>query len=185
MIFNKGGHVIKRFLFTYKDETIEVTQKYCYLGIVFSSSGNFNSALDALIDKANKVLFKIKQFDTRQHLSLTIKLFNNLVVPILRYGSEVWTPYLMKGLNENNFSHICDSVPVEQVHNKFCKYLLGVHRKASNVAVRGELGRFPLLIELCHSIKNWLRICNLPLNIKRYLCRSIQTYVFNGKQLDL
>jgi len=162
MIFNKGGHVIKRFKFTYNSEALELTQKYCYLGIVFTSSGNFNSALDALNDKASKVLFKIRQFDTRQHLSLTIKLFNNLVVPILRYGCEVWTPYLMKGLNENNFSHICDSSTVEKIHNKFCKYLLGVHRKASNVAVKGELGRFPLLIELlCHSIKNWSRICDV------------------------
>ena len=30
------------------------------------------------------------------------------------------------------------------MHNKVCKMALGVHAKASNLAVKGELGRFPL-----------------------------------------
>ena len=30
------------------------------------------------------------------------------------------------------------------MHNKVCKMALGVHSKASNHAVKGELGRFPL-----------------------------------------
>ena len=32
------------------------------------------------------------------------------------------------------------------MHNKVCKMALGVHSKASNLAVKGELGRFPLHI---------------------------------------
>ena len=31
---------------------------------------------------------------------------------------------------------------------KLCKFLLGVHRKTTNAAVRGELGRYPLLIKV-------------------------------------
>ena len=30
------------------------------------------------------------------------------------------------------------------MHNKVCKMALGAHSKASNLAVKGELGRFPL-----------------------------------------
>ena len=52
---------------------------------------------------------------------------------------------------------------MENINIKFCKYILGVHRKSSNLAVCGELGRFPLLIRgLCHSFYNWQRIGELP-----------------------
>ena len=34
----------------------------------------------------------------------------------------------------------------ETMNNKVCKMALGVHSKASNLAVKGELGRFPLHI---------------------------------------
>ena len=34
----------------------------------------------------------------------------------------------------------------ESLHIKLCKLILGVHRKASNYVVRGELGSYPLLL---------------------------------------
>ena len=42
IIFNKGGHKISRFTFKINDSNIDVVQKYCYLGIIFSSTGSFN-----------------------------------------------------------------------------------------------------------------------------------------------
>jgi hypothetical protein len=36
----------------------------------------------------------------------------------------------------------------EKLNNGLCKYMLGVHKKSSNLAVKGELGRFPLLINI-------------------------------------
>jgi hypothetical protein len=35
-----------------------------------------------------------------------------------------------------------------KAHLKFCKLYLGVNRKASNVASRGELGKFPILLPI-------------------------------------
>ena len=32
----------------------------------------------------------------------------------------------------------------EKLHLTYCKYILGVHSKASNLATIGELGRFPI-----------------------------------------
>ena len=44
---------------------------------------------------------------------------------------------------------------------RFYKLILGVEKKATNLAVRGELGRYPIEIDMWHrSIKNFLRICN-------------------------
>ena len=41
---------------------------------------------------------------------------------------------------------LCDKISGEALHVKVCKLILGVHRKASNHAVRGELGSYPLLL---------------------------------------
>ena len=35
IIFNKGGHIIKRFNFWLGTEPVSITQQYCYLGIIF------------------------------------------------------------------------------------------------------------------------------------------------------
>ena len=42
-------------------------------------------------------------------------------------------------------------MPAEKVHLSFLKYVLGVHKKATNIAVRGELGAFPIGIKALHS----------------------------------
>ena len=37
-----------------------------------------------------------------------------------------------------------DKNPPDKVHNKFCKYILGLKKWASNIASRSELGRLPI-----------------------------------------
>ena len=47
-----------------------------------------------------------------------------------------------------NIVNICDDMPLEKINIRLCKYLLGVGKKTTNNAVRGELGRFPLAIRI-------------------------------------
>ena len=51
------------------------------------------------------------------------------------------------------------------LHQVFFKYLLGVNRKASNAAVLGELGRFPLYIDVGCNILNFLKHIDKSNNI--------------------
>ena len=37
-----------------------------------------------------------------------------------------------------------DSTAIKKVHVKFCKFIMGVNKRAVNLAVKGELGHFPL-----------------------------------------
>ena len=62
---------------------------------------------------------------------LTIKLFDSLVKPILLYGGEFWGTEVLK------------DDPIQSVHVKFCKMLLGVGKYATNSACLAELGQFP------------------------------------------
>ena len=49
---------------------------------------------------------------------------------------------------------VCDMSPIEKHNVKLCKYIIGVHKSSTNVAVRGELGRYPLLINILdHAVR--------------------------------
>ena len=75
------------------------------------------------------------------------------------YGSEIWGPLLCRGLNSSNFMHLCDSSELEKINIKLCKYVLGVSKKSTNAAVKGELGRYPLMLKaLSQSVNYWMRI---------------------------
>ena len=140
---------------------IEIVDKYCYLGITFSSTGNFKNAIDNLIDKAMRAFFKIRQYNIRDDVSVAFKLFNTLVAPIYRYGWKVWAPFKLKSLTPDNLLVLCEKCPIEKINNKFCKYLLGLHKYSSNLTSKGELGSHGLLLDcISHSIKFWLRLCN-------------------------
>ena len=53
------------------------------------------------------------------------------------FSSEIWG-YELKP----------DTNAIENLFNKFCKHILGVHRNTTNLAIQRELGKFPLLIDI-------------------------------------
>jgi hypothetical protein len=108
----------------------------------------YTKAICRLKDKALKAYFKIRDNLISNSGHCSFKLFQTLIQPILGYGCEVWAPYILKKVNDQNFLNICDKLPSESIHIKVCKLILGVFRRASNAGVRGELGSYPLLITM-------------------------------------
>jgi hypothetical protein len=48
------------------------------------------------------------------------------------------------------------------IHLKFCKFILGVHKRTTNIAVLSELGRFPLYFNIIKCmLLYWYRLENL------------------------
>ena len=47
--------------------------------------------------------------------------------------------------NLNYFYSLCKKIIIETVYLKFCRFTLGVNKYATNLAIVGELGRFPLV----------------------------------------
>ena len=76
-----------------------------------------------------------------------MKLFYQMIKPILCYASEIWSACDLskrKFHTGDGFAKYLDNIAIEKEHVKFCKFILGINKRAVNLAVRGELGRFPV-----------------------------------------
>ena len=94
----------------------------------------------------------------KNNVITALKLFNTLILPITRYGSEVWSPNYIKNLDDRNLLDICEKLPLGKIQTKFCRYILGVTR---NLPIL-QLGQSWVYIHclLTHSAKYWLHLCN-------------------------
>ena len=163
MIFNKTGRLMKR-IFHFHDIQLENVRSYKYLGFLLTPSGEINSGLQDLRERALKAFMALKNnlgYAFNQDVETTLVLIDAMIKPILLYNSDFWG--CMK-LPKNN--------PIENLHMSICKQLLGVQKNTVNVGVLLELGRVPLsLYAIKLAIKNWERIRNNRAN-----CLLITSY---------
>ena len=73
-----------------------------------------------------------------------------MISPILTYNSEIWGVYAKPDFKT------WDGSQIEKAHLQFCKRYLEVNNKASNIACRAELGRFPLNITVNQKILKYI-----------------------------
>lgn len=148
MVFRKGGRLPNNLNFTYNNVKIEIVNKFCYLGAVFTSGGSSFETQKTLAGQALKAIFTLNKYlysFTELKPSHTLELFDKLVSPILNFASEVWGFY--------------KSPSIETVHLQFCKKLLGVKQSTQNDFIYGELGRIDYQSRRYVSIiKYWLKV---------------------------
>ena len=53
---------------------------------------------------------------------------------------------------ENILDSLSQNLHGEKLHTKYCKSVLGVHSKSSNLACVGELTQFLIYIDICNDI---------------------------------
>jgi hypothetical protein len=135
MILQKHKSKPKIIQFNIGKKPISMTNEYTYLGLKLTPNTKFDIASQQLSEKAIHALYKIrKQIDLHQlPPKLACKIFDSVISPILLYNSEVWGAYTIGDFTKS------DKTWTEKAHLKFCKLYLGVNRKASNVASRGNL----------------------------------------------
>lgn len=184
LIFNKRGRLLQE-TFQYGTEEISCVDRYTYLGVEFTSSGTFSTAIKHLQEKSLKALYKLyKLLDSNYKISTIFHIFNHTIKPILLYGAEVWGLELGKfsksdSDNNESFEKNLDNNPLAQLELKFYKRILQVKRNTATLAVRGELGVYPISIEaICRSISYFNNISNKPLNkvVQSALAESMAQY---------
>ena len=63
-----------------------------------------------------------------------------MIRPILCYSSEIWNAFDGNKKifqNDDGILKFLDCLDIENVHVKCCKFLMGVNKRAVNLAVRG------------------------------------------------
>ena len=81
--------------------------------------------------------------------------FNQFLRMVEKYG-DLFHPKKLLSKQENYFLNMCDKLPQVKLHLKFCKYILGVSSNATTLAVRGETGRYPILIQILANMFKYL-----------------------------
>ena len=162
MIFNKVGKFEKLTL-KMGNLTIKSCSEYNYMGTIFQAGNTFKKARIKLVKKARKSMFaflKHVNIHNGAQPQTIMKLFNSLVTPILLYNSEIWGAYVkpnqlrsaiifLKSLFDDNLAH-------EILQIRCGKIALGVRKISVNMRVRGELGLFPLCIEIYTRMMKYL-----------------------------
>ena len=171
----------------YKDLNLEQVKEYTYLGIIFSENGSFVSAIDTLYKKGLKSYFKLlKILNPLPSAKTMLHLFDHLVKPIILYGCEIWGPCNIKIpefiQNENSWKRLQAEFtleykmskrnnPFEKLHMQMCRKILGVNNKTSIAGIYGELGRYPLYINIIQQCQRYAT--HLENNEKNTLLQKI------------
>ena len=90
--FSGNGHKCKTNFF-YRQKQIENVINYKYLGLVFNASGAWSYSVDNLSTRGIKALISLKRYICTGNIKprLGLKLFDQMIKPILCYASEIWT----------------------------------------------------------------------------------------------
>ena len=152
-------------MFKVGDNVLELTEKYKYLGVIFSEKSDFNlnatnlakcggRALGSIITK----LRNVKEFGINTYE----KLYNSCVVPILDYQSSVWG---FKAYND-----------IDSIQNRSIRYFLGVHRFAPKLAINGDMGWMPSTERRWYNmIRYWNRLVNMDDN---RICKKVFVWAY-------
>ena len=112
------------------EQELQECDSYKHLGVTIESNGSFNEHIENIKLKAGKAYYslisKCKDLNGMQP-SLFLYLFDQTIVPILNYASEIW------GFDEH--------ATLERLQLSACKYILGVKSTTCTDAVYAELGR--------------------------------------------
>ena len=172
------GKAPSKEAFLYGNSQLSRVSSYKYLGLELHEDGDMQFTKKDLGRRALKAFYSLsKNFSSVPKVSMLNHLFDHLVKPILLYGSEITGQCNIPDQNVNfNISdsesatffknikktfpyvskYINSDDPLERVHLRYCKFALGVHAKTTNLAVYGELGRYPLFIDQVVSVAKYM-----------------------------
>ena len=191
IIFNKRGlKMDKCFNFSLKGRKLEIVDQYQYLGLKLRPSGSMGVAVQELHDKANRAWFGISNViykHKRMDVDKIFSIFDSLVTPVALYGCEFWLPLVMPKncyKSKSNLLEYWEKFACEKINQKCARVALSVNRKTSRLAVLGELGRYPLLINAlaqCLNYKTSLLGPQKPDSLVTSAVQEMQAMASNGE----
>ena len=142
MVFRNGGHLRDNEKVYFNGDLLESVNGYKYIGLMMSPNLHWNIAIQTLRKQAEKAVLDIKLLGNKCGTlpkNIAVQIYDSIVLSILCYGSEIWGTKMWS--------------EIEIVHNKFCKYVLGLSPRSVNVAAPPECDIRPLYIPVMYTIK--------------------------------
>ena len=131
-----GAQKTDSYKFSLGGNDIEITDRYKYLGIIFSQSRSFLNARKHVVEQARKAMHLLFCRINNLYLPIDLQLllFDQTIVHILTYGCEIF-----------GFENI---EMLETIHTYFLKRITKCRRNTPSYILYAELGRFPLEITI-------------------------------------
>ena len=160
--FRSKGRTRSSFVFKVGESHLKTVSKYRYLGLFIDEYLDYKVTADHVSKSAQRalglIIAKSKAFGGIP-FNCFKKMYESIVVPIINYGSCVWGQQQYSSINS--------------VHNRACRYFLGVRKCTSNAAVQGDVGLDPPIVKQHESIaRQWVRMnemCDTRLNKKIFI----------------
>ena len=114
MATDSGKSIYIMYKISQGDTPIDTCETYCYLGVLFTSSGSMKSASKALHGKALGAMFSLIRNISKHNtcsIDILLDLFDKLVVPIAMYNSEIWGTNYLPPNRGTAFSSFPKSLP--------------------------------------------------------------------------
>ena len=146
---------------------LELVSKYKYLGFFFNEHMDMKEGINVLSVAAGRslsgIIAKFALFRDAGIPTYT-KLYESCVVPIIDYFSGIWG--------------FLKYPAIEKVHNRACRFYLGLHAKAPIPALQAEIGwMLPKYRHFLNIFKKWNRYNKMDVNRITYkvlICDSKQ-----------
>jgi hypothetical protein len=118
-----------KYNFQFNHSSLEIVDKYKYLGIVLNEFINLTLLSETLAGAAGRalsgVISKFKQIKNMRFKTFEKLYFAN-VVPVLDYASGIW------GYNSHTEG--------DKIQHRAIRYFIGVHNKATLLGLEGDIG---------------------------------------------
>ena len=158
VIFSRGK--VKKYpIFEIGENVVEVKPEYVYLGVTFSCNGSFQKAIEKQITQARKAMYSLLQKAKilRLPFDIIFELYEQCVIPVLLYGSEVW-----------GFENLSS---IEIFHRKFYKLVLKSFKFTPNCMIYGEANAVDIKTKIEIRMANfWLKLKSGKMKISVAMC---------------
>ena len=164
VVYNqKRNHVHQPMIID--DLCLEEMDSYTYLGLDITSKGRNCVKNTSLGSKGRRAMYALLRLARDVPVKLAIKLFKQLIQPIILFGAEIWVAYSQINrigrLTTTEAFWACSANHIEgdKLLDVFLKKVVGVKKNASTNGVRGDTGVFPVYIDaVMAAMKYWERL---------------------------